>query len=201
MLLSVNWSRAECMTIKIQCKFIFIFFNFTMFNIQKYTDYIIHLIIYTNHSFVGRIIFQEWGLLKLCSLISLLGKFSISQQRMLESSNHIDIWQMSPQLSCSDICQIWTRYSIGNRYFDNWNKSTLGCVIPLGRPRSVYKSYVESRFLDSWFEMAKWPQRSRLMTPVFNTSQENLKKMGIWHKLGDSSSNPLQFIVQTSQIS
>ena len=45
------------------------------------------------------------------------------------------------------------------------------CIIPTGRPRSVYKSNLECHFLESWFEMAKWPWRSRSMTPVFNTSE------------------------------
>ena len=33
--------------------------------------------------------------------------------------NHIHIWQVSPQLSCGDTCQIWMRYSLSNWYFDN----------------------------------------------------------------------------------
>ena len=36
----------------------------------------------------------------------------------------------------------------------NLKKNLLGCVIPLGRPRSVYKSDVESSFLNS---ESKWP--------------------------------------------
>ena len=48
--------------------------------------------------------------------------------------------------------------------------------------------------------MAKWPWRSRSMTSIFNNSREN-PKMHIWCKIGDSSSNPLQVITQTSQIS
>ena len=70
------------------------------------------------------------------------------------------------------------------------NKSTLGGVTPLGRPRSACTSDVERRFLESWDEIAKWPWRSRSITPVFNTSQEKLK-MHIWRKFGDSCSNML----------
>ena len=36
----------------------------------------------------------------------------------------------------------------------------------------------------SWVNMAKWPWRSRSMTPIFNTSWEN-PKMHIWCKFGD----------------
>ena len=31
----------------------------------------------------------------------------------------ISIWQVSPQLSCGDICQIWTSFKEYNRYFCN----------------------------------------------------------------------------------
>ena len=78
------------------------------------------------------------------------------------------------------------------------DKCTLRCVIPLGRPKSVYKGNVEMPLLG--FEMAVWPWWSRLMTPVCYTSQANLQ-MHIWRKFGDSSSNPCQVIVRTSQIS
>ena len=50
---------------------------------------------------------------------------------------------------CEYLWENWPRYNGTALYFDNWNKSMLGCVIPLGCPRSVYKSYVEIRFLDS----------------------------------------------------
>ena len=41
------------------------------------------------------------GVLK---LISPQAKFSIKQMYLLCSLNHIHIWQLSPQLSCSDTC-------------------------------------------------------------------------------------------------
>ena len=37
-------------------------------------------------------------------------------------SNHRHIWQMSPQLSVGDICQIWPWYSIPDQCFDNIEK-------------------------------------------------------------------------------
>ena len=49
---------------------------------------------------------QGWGLLKLRSLISPQAKFSILQKYLLDSLNHIHIWQVSPQLSCGDTYQI-----------------------------------------------------------------------------------------------
>ena len=60
------------------------------------------------------------------------------------------------------------------------NKSTLRCVTPLGRPKSVFKSDVECRFLEFWIEIVKWIWRSRSMILIFNTSREN-PKMLIWY--------------------
>ena len=78
------------------------------------------------------------------------------------------------------------------------DKSTLRRVQHLGRPESVYKSNVEMPFLG--FEMAVWPWRSRLMTPVCYTSQANLT-LRIRCKFDDFSSDPFKVIVRTSQIS
>ena len=50
----------------------------------------------------------------LCSLISPWAKFSILQKYHLDYLNHIYIWQVRPQLSCGDIFQIYTWYSISN---------------------------------------------------------------------------------------
>ena len=49
------------------------------------------------------------------------------------------------------------------------DKSTLRHVIPFGRPKLVYKSNVKMPFHGC--EMAIWPWRSRLMTPVCSASQ------------------------------
>ena len=58
------------------------------------------------HIVTGSSSVQKWGLLKLCSLIPPWAKFSTQQKYMLDSLNHIHIWQVSPQLSCSDTSQI-----------------------------------------------------------------------------------------------
>ena len=36
---------------------------------------------------------------------------------MLAVEYHVHIWQVSPQLSCGDTCQIWMRFKEYNRYF------------------------------------------------------------------------------------
>ena len=68
---------------------------------------------------------QGWGLLKLCSLIYLSEKYFILQHYMLHTyilQNGIHIWQVSPQLSCGDTCQIWLSYAIPNMCFENGEK-------------------------------------------------------------------------------
>ena len=87
-----------------------------------------------------------WGLLKLRSSISPLAKFSILQKCLLHSLNHIHIWQVSPQLSCGNTCQIWTSYSIANMYFGDvqilGKKRNGGNRLSNPHPRSGHLSLV-----------------------------------------------------------
>ena len=62
------------------------------------------------------------GVTKLRSLISPLAKFSILSKYLLDYLHHIHIWQVSPQLSCGNTCQIWTWYTIANMYFGDAEK-------------------------------------------------------------------------------
>ena len=43
--------------------------------------------------------------------------FSTSPKYRLAIEYHAHIWQVSPQLSCCDTCQIWMRFKEWNRYF------------------------------------------------------------------------------------
>ena len=54
------------------------------------------------------------GLLKLCSLISPLPvvKFWFCKKYLYCSFNHFHIWRVSPQLSCGETSQIWTKRDI-----------------------------------------------------------------------------------------
>ena len=36
---------------------------------------------------------------------------------MLAIEYHVHMWQVLPQLSCSDTCQIWMRFKECNKYF------------------------------------------------------------------------------------
>ena len=67
------------------------------------------------HGYDNVVIFASQGLLKLHSLITLLWKNCILLKYKLDSSNRDYICQVSLQLSCSDTCQIWSRYSVGKQ--------------------------------------------------------------------------------------
>ena len=43
--------------------------------------------------------------------------FSTSPKYVLATEYHVYIWQVTPQLSCGDTCQIWMRFKERNKYF------------------------------------------------------------------------------------
>ena len=53
-------------------------------------------------------------------------KYLVLHKYLLRSLNHIHIWQVSPQLSCGETCQILTWYSIPNMCFHK-------CVFTIGK--------------------------------------------------------------------
>ena len=67
-------------------------------------------------------------------------------------------------------------------------------------PRSVNKSEVECLHSGFWVKLPTLPWRSRSMTLIFNTKQEN-PCMCTWCKRCDSNSKTLQVFVRTRQIS
>ena len=62
-------------------------------------------------------IWRSEGLQKLPSLIHPLGTFFILQKCMFYSLNYFDIWRVSLQLSCGDICQTWNSTRVIMKYF------------------------------------------------------------------------------------
>ena len=58
-----------------------------------------------------------WGLLSQFPPFRYSPYFSASPKYMLVIEHHVHIWQVSPQLSCGDICQIWMWLVESNRYF------------------------------------------------------------------------------------
>ena len=56
-----------------------------------------------------------WGLLSQFSTFRYFPNFSTSPKYMPTIEYHVDIWQVSPQLSCGDTCQIWMWFKECNR--------------------------------------------------------------------------------------
>ena len=66
----------------------------------------------------GRInIDQGWGLLSQFSPFRYFPHFPLLSKQTLAIEYHVYIWQVSPQLSCGDTCQIWMWFKESNRYF------------------------------------------------------------------------------------
>ena len=70
------------------------------------TAYYQHLIsLSTDHA---TLVGQGWGLLKQYHPVHYFPKFSALSKHKLCIEYQVDIWQVSPQLSCGDTCPIWT---------------------------------------------------------------------------------------------
>ena len=48
-----------------------------------------------------------------------IGDISFFQKYLLDVLNHFHIWQVSPQLSCGDTCEIWNWYVVHKHCFNN----------------------------------------------------------------------------------
>ena len=58
-----------------------------------------------------------WGLLSQFSPFRYFPKFSSLWKHTLTIEVHVYIWQVSPQLSCGDTCQIWMWFKESNKHF------------------------------------------------------------------------------------
>ena len=57
------------------------------------------------------------GVTKPISSVPLFSNFSALSNHTLAIEYHVYIWQVSPQLSCGDTCQIWMWFEESNIYF------------------------------------------------------------------------------------
>ena len=67
------------------------------------------------HIFLTKV--QGWGLLSQFSPFRYFPKFSALSKHTLTVRYRVYIWQVSPQLSCGDTCQIWMWFEESNMYF------------------------------------------------------------------------------------
>ena len=59
----------------------------------------------------------KWGVTKPISSVPLFSEFSSLVKHMLTIEGHVCIWQVSPQLSCGDTCQIWMWFNEFDNHF------------------------------------------------------------------------------------
>ena len=57
------------------------------------------------------------GVTKPIFSVPLFSTFPLLSKQTLAIEYHVYIWQVSPQLSCGDTCQIWMWFRESNRYF------------------------------------------------------------------------------------
>ena len=60
---------------------------------------------------------QGWGLLRQFPPFRYFANFSALSKQTLAIEYPVYIWQVSPQLSCGDTCQMWTWFEESNMYF------------------------------------------------------------------------------------
>ena len=73
--------------------------------------------IQSGHNFSHVTTAQGWGLLSQFPPFHYFPKFSSLPKHTLTVKYRIYIWQVSPQLSCGDTCQIWMWFKESNMYF------------------------------------------------------------------------------------
>ena len=98
-----------------------------------------------------------WGLLSQFSPFRYFPHFPLLSKQMLAIEYHVYIWQVSPQLSCSDTCQIWMWFKESNRYFCKikillTEKLANGALItPTPGPRQIWRPHDDAFcFLHYW---------------------------------------------------
>ena len=85
------------------------------------------------------------GVTKPIAFVPLFSNFSSSPKYTLANEYHVHIWQVSPQLSCGDTCQIWmwckesNRYGIENFAYGELNERSFGNP----HPRTGWRSGVD----------------------------------------------------------
>ena len=67
--------------------------------------------------YCGRAPNQGWGLLSQFSSFRYFPYFPLLSKQVLTIEYRVYIWQVSPQLSCGDTCQIWLWFRESSRYF------------------------------------------------------------------------------------
>ena len=106
-------------------------------------------------------------------LFSLYAKFSILQKYLLDSLNWIYIWQVSPQLSCGNTCQLLTWYLVSDACFDNTDTfgnirtEKIGSVTPIDDLNEVSSNISGMRLLSQYPPFRYFPNFSASQKYMF----------------------------------
>ena len=100
--------------------------------------------------FSGWSLHQGWWLLSQFSPFRYFPNFSALLKHILPTWYHVYIWQVSPQLSCGDTCQIWMGFNKSNSNFckiENFayggiNERSFSNPIPSSASHSTTVTYV-----------------------------------------------------------
>ena len=94
--------------------------NMCLLNIETALRYItwseLHQMMLWFHLMINEDV-QGWGLLIEFSRFRYFPHFLLLSKQTLAIEYHVYIWQVSPQLSCGDTCQIWMWFRESNRCF------------------------------------------------------------------------------------
>ena len=89
------------------------FLEYTCVGTRRLTLYVVTDSVWSNNSTKQTLLLhrgltsQGWGLLSQFPPFHYFLNFSEQPKHMLAIEYHVYIWQVSPQLSCVDTCQIW----------------------------------------------------------------------------------------------
>ena len=88
---------------------------------------------------------QGWGLLSQSPPFRYFPNFSALWIHTLAIEYHVYIWQVSPQLSCGDPCEIWMWFKYANRYFGEIENFAYGEINERGfsNPNPIMSAFFE----------------------------------------------------------
>ena len=115
------------------------------------------------------------GVTKPISSVPLFSSFSKLSNHWLPIEYHVHICQMSPQLSCGDICQIWMWFIGSNMYFHMMVNFYVGEIkerTPFSNSFSVFPQYCSCQISVS--ETFQW-RESTMLRINGDTSSEWIK--------------------------
>ena len=149
--------------------------------------------LYAQQGLTRKYVKQGWGLLSQFSPFRYFPYFPLLSKQTLAIEYHVYIWQVLPQLSCGDTCQIWMWFRESNKYFRNIENFAYGEISersfsnphPRAITRTAYRHTIRSRY---WYYLipiqgiemihSKWYSKSIPTFDIWEKSNSNITKYG-----------------------